>query len=392
MLLLVIIVSLASIPTLVLFLEVLGALATRPSIAPAEVGIAGRLAVVVPAHDESAGIIPTLKDILAELRECDRLIVVADNCRDDTAAVSATHGAQVLARNEPDRRGKGYAMAWAITHLKNDPPEFVLFVDADCRLQQGFVRKILGYCARTDQPVQALYLMTSAEGSQVNQRVAEFAWRLKNWVRPLGLNYFGRPVQLMGTGMIFPWSTIESAPLASGNLVEDLKLGLDLALSGKPARFLPTIMVTSELATTERGAETQRRRWIQGHLAMIAQYVPRLLVASFAKRSTDVLVLGLDLLVPPLSLLLLLTGGIAALAGAFALLGGSLFPAVVAFFNLSLLISALLMGWIKFGRDVLPVSQIPLAAGQILQRFRLLRHLGWRGSSEWVRTDRGKLE
>src|SRR5438128_1051261 len=56
--------------------------------------------------------------------------------------------------------------------------------------------------------------MTSADGLQVKQRVAEFAWQLKNWDRPLGLNHFGRPVQLIGTGMMFPWEVIKSAPLA----------------------------------------------------------------------------------------------------------------------------------------------------------------------------------
>lgn len=390
--LIVVITSLTSIPTLVLFIEVLGALWAGASSAGDNRVSAGSVAVVVPAHNESVGIIPTLQDIASQLREDDRLIVVADNCSDDTAAVSVVHGAQVLPRNEPDRRGKGYAMAWAIAHLKEDPPEFVLFVDADCRLEQDFLTKTLNYCARTGGPVQALYLMTSAEGFQVNQRVAEFVWRLKNWVRPLGLNHFGRPVQLMGTGMMFPWEVIKSAPLASGHIVEDLKLGLDLGLAGTPARFLPTVRVTSEFATTERGAESQRQRWIEGHLAMIASYVPRLLVSSIAKRNFDALVLALDLLVLPLSLLVAIAGCVAVLGCAYALLAGALLPAALAVLNFCVLGGALMLAWFKFGRDILPISQIPFVMGQILQRFRLLRRLVRRGPSEWVRTDRGRPE
>lgn len=381
---------LALIPTLVLFLEVLAALASRNELDLESPVTAGRIAVVVPAHNESSSIIPTLDDIIPQLRGGDRLVVVADNCSDDTAEVSAARGAQVLPRNEPDRRGKGYAMAWAISHLTSDPPEFVLFVDADCRVQPDFLARMLNYCAQTARPIQALYLMTAADGGRVNQRVAEFAWRLKNWVRPLGLDRFGRPVQLMGTGMMFPWDTIKSAPLASGNIVEDLKLGLDLALSGMPARFFPAVRVTSEFAATERGAESQRQRWIEGHLAMIIAYVPRLLAASFATRSVDALVLALDLLVPPLSLLVAAAFGIAALGGLFALFGGSSLPAVLALVNLTLLATAVGLAWFKFGRDILPVTQLPLIAGHVLRRFRFLRYLVRRGPSEWVRTDRGR--
>ena len=390
--LIVLIICLASVPTFVLLIEVLGALQAGASSACAEQVSAGRVAVVVPAHNESVGIIPTLQDIASQLRECDRLIVVADNCSDDTAAVSAARGVHVLQRNEPNRRGKGYAIAWAIAHLMEHPPEFVLFVDADCRLEQHFLTKALNHCARTGGPVQALYLMTSADGFHANQRVAEFAWRLKNWVRPLGLNQFGRPVQLMGTGMMFPWEVIKSAPLASGHIVEDLKLGLDLALAGTPARFLPTVRVTSVFATTERGADSQRQRWIEGHLAMIAGYVPRLLVSSVAKRNFDALVLALDLLVPPLSLLVTIEGGVAVLACLYALLAGTLLPAALAVLNFAVLVGVLILAWFKFGRDILPASQVPFVVRQVLQRLRLLRRLMRSGTSEWVRTDRGRSE
>jgi cellulose synthase/poly-beta-1,6-N-acetylglucosamine synthase-like glycosyltransferase len=62
------------------------------------------VAVLVPAHDESSGLLPTLADIKAQMRIGDRLVVVADNCSDDTAAVAAAAGAEVVERNDPARR------------------------------------------------------------------------------------------------------------------------------------------------------------------------------------------------------------------------------------------------------------------------------------------------
>ena len=71
------------------------------------------LAVLVPAHDEEEGIAATLAAVLAQLGPHDRLLVVADNCSDATAAVARAAGAEVVERSS-DLRGKGYALAHGI--------------------------------------------------------------------------------------------------------------------------------------------------------------------------------------------------------------------------------------------------------------------------------------
>ena len=85
--------------------------------------------------------------------------------------------------------------------------------------------------------------MTAAPGSRVNHQVAEFAWRVKNMARPLSLTALGLLCQLVGTGMAFPWALIRSVDLGSGQIVEDLKLGLDLAGAGYPPGFCPDAIV-----------------------------------------------------------------------------------------------------------------------------------------------------
>ena len=248
------------IPIAIFFIEVVAAIALpqRDCPAPPGDGRRQRVAVLLPAHNESTGILPTLADIKAQIRAGDRLLVVADNCTDDTAAVAAAAGAEVVDRNEPERRGKGYALAWGLRHLGVDPPEIVIIIDADCRLAEGVIDRLAAACAVTHRPVQALDLMTAPDASPINFRVAEFAWRLKNWVRPLGLRALGLPCQLMGTGMAFPWDVIRSADLASGSIVEDLKLGLDLALAGNPPIFCPSPGVISDFPLTVEGIQSQR--------------------------------------------------------------------------------------------------------------------------------------
>ena len=63
-----------------------------------------------------------------------RLLLVADNCSDDTAILARAAGADVIERDEPARRGKIFALGFAREALAADPPEIVLIVDADCTI------------------------------------------------------------------------------------------------------------------------------------------------------------------------------------------------------------------------------------------------------------------
>src|ERR1700716_1588078 len=83
------------LPAAILFVEILLA-ATKPAYLPGQRGERRRLAVLVPAHDEASIIEGTIRSIVPQLNESDRLLVVADNCADDTAAVARSAGAEVV--------------------------------------------------------------------------------------------------------------------------------------------------------------------------------------------------------------------------------------------------------------------------------------------------------
>jgi len=388
-----VIAGLLSIPVAVLFIEIIAALnlVNEKSVEISNPDAPRRVAVIVPAHDESAGILPTIQDIRPQLNAGDRLIVVADNCSDNTAAVAAAAGAEVIARDDLEKIGKGYALGWGISHLSNDPPDFVVFIDADCRIQSDTIGRLRDICAEIHRPVQACFLMKAPENSPIDHSLAEFAWIVKNWARPLGLRNLNLPVQLMGTGMIFPWDVISSAPLASGNLVEDLKLGLDLAATGKAAHFFPLVTVTSDFPVSVKGTESQRQRWVQGHIGMILKAVPRLLFLAITRRNLDLLVLTLDLAVPPLSLLGLLIVGIFLLASVAALSGLPSAALIIATANILVFGLTVFLAWLKFGRDILPARAF-LSIGP-LRKFGLYGQLlRGRTAVQWVRTDRAKLK
>jgi cellulose synthase/poly-beta-1,6-N-acetylglucosamine synthase-like glycosyltransferase len=237
--------------------------------------------------------------------------------------------------------------------------------------------------------VQALTLMRAPADSRINYRTAEFAWRIKNWIRPLGLRRLGLPCQLLGTGMAFPWDVIRTADLASGAIVEDLKLGLELARSGKPPLFCPTASVTSEFSSSTEGAKTQRLRWEQGHLAMILA-VPSLIYHALARQNHALLALALDLAVPPLSLLALLTVAVTGLAGFAAAFGCPSTALIVGAANVSMFGCAFFLAWLRCGRDVLPLRSIVSLLSYIAGKLPLYLQILFRRQKTWIRTDRGQ--
>jgi cellulose synthase/poly-beta-1,6-N-acetylglucosamine synthase-like glycosyltransferase len=382
------------IPAAVFLVEVIAAIAQprRDLLVSPNGDVRGRIAVLVPAHNESAGLLPTLADIKAQMRAADRLLVVADNCTDDTAAVAAAAGAEVLSRIDLDKRGKGYALASGLRHLSSDPPDIVIVIDADCRLADGGIDRLASTCKVEHRPVQALYLMNAPSESSINYRVVEFAWRVRNSTRPLGLRAFGLPCQLMGTGMAFPWDVICMVDLENGSIVEDLKLGLDLALAGHAPLFCPSTSVSSDFPFSVEGIETQRSRWEQGHISLILTTAPRLIFAAMAKANVDLLALALDAAVPPLSLLGLMVLGMLAATGLATALGVSsvaLFITTVSFVGF---VTGVCLAWLKCGRDILPpraiLSIVPYAIGKLPLYGRML---SGKSESKWVRTDRRKI-
>lgn len=379
------------LPVLLLLFEVLSATVRRPArLAPFQQAIDdGSVAVVIPAHNESVGLLPTLADVAAQLRKHDCLLVIADNCSDDTAAVATQASAQVIERNDPSLKGKGYALAHAIAHLRDAPPAYVLFVDADCRLEAGSIQQLRTTCAYSGRPVQACYLMNSPKEADVDHSLAEFFWTVRNKVRPIGLSNFGLPVQLMGTGMIFPWAIIADAPLAHGHLVEDMKLGLDLGAAGYAPIFEPSATVTSYFPASIKGNETQRQRWIHGHLQMLTRTAPKYLLQAILKRDLNLAVLALDVMVPPVSMLLPLAV-LAFVSGTIVYLAqGQVVPLLVSLVTIVSLTLALLLAWIKFGRSALPPRSLGRAALSAISKIVLYGRLYFgRKANTWIRTDR----
>ena len=374
-------------PVLLLFVQVLAA--RLPSRRQAEAAPRRpRLAVLVPAHNEEQGLGATVIALRAQMEAGDRLLMIADNCTDDTAGVAASHQAEVVVRNDPVRRGKGYALDHGMRQLALDPPELVVIVDADCELHPGGLNALALRCAASGRPVQALYLMHAPPGASLRTRVGEFAWIVKNRVRPLGYHRLGLPCQLMGTGMAFPWALLLNSPLASGSIVEDLQLGLALAGAGAAPLFCPEARVTSAFPNNEEGLRAQRTRWEHGHIATLLAQGPRLLWLGLRRGRPELVAMALDLCVPPLASLTL---ALCALVGAGALLGattGHWGAAALASTATCVLGVSVLMAWQQHGQGAVTLRELLSAPWYVLGKLPVYARLLMQRQTNWVRTKR----
>jgi cellulose synthase/poly-beta-1,6-N-acetylglucosamine synthase-like glycosyltransferase len=347
-----------------------------------------RCAVLIPAHNEEAGIGSTITALLPQLTPGDRILVVADNCTDTTAIVARSAGSEVVERTDPVRRGKGYALDFGVRTLEADAPAVVVIVDADCIVEAGSLDRLVRAAATTGRPAQAAYQMQAPPGGGTRAQLSAFLFALKNVVRPRGLARLGMPCLLTGTGMAFSWDLLRNAPLSSGNLVEDMQLGIDLALSGRAPLFCPAARVRSELPDARDAAATQRTRWVHGHLRTLATQTPRLFAAAVRSGRFSLLGLALELSIPPLSLLVLL-GVFAALAlTAGWLLGGPGLPAAVVVAAGTAAGVAIFSAWLRFGREILPASGLLAVPCELLNRLPILFRYLLRPQGAWVRTAR----
>src|SRR5215813_12253231 len=265
-----------------------------------------RIAVLVPAHNEADVIRKTLKGLASQILPGDRLIVIADNCNDNTAGIARGSGGIIVERHDSVHQGKSYALDYGVESLAADPPEVFIFVDADCHALPGAIDHMARLAYATGRPVQANFSFESRLQATSWDQLAELACLVKNFVRPSGLDRFGLPCFLNGSGMAFPAGILRNSILANGRIAEDKWLTVELALQRHVPVFCREAKITSRLATQKYAKATQTTRWLHGHLECMLLQGPRLLAGAIRQRRIDLLGLLLDLSVPPLSLLLML--------------------------------------------------------------------------------------
>jgi cellulose synthase/poly-beta-1,6-N-acetylglucosamine synthase-like glycosyltransferase len=376
-----------TIPIVVVTLEVAAAFWPRRS-RRFDASARPRIDVLIPAHDEEAGIAATLASILAQTLPGDRVAVVADNCSDRTAAIAREAGARVWERRDDQRRGKGFALEYGRERLASECGEVVIIVDADCRLEPGTLDALAVTAATTGRPVQADYIMTCPPNPSPRDVVSRIAVTIKNRVRQRGVALFGGAAVLTGSGMAFPWKVFRTAKLDGGNIVEDMQLSFDLLIAGDAPSYCGEACVVAPLPKQRNASIAQRTRWEHGHLQTLTRRVPRLAWEAIRQRRPVLLGAAIDLAVPPLSLLVLLWAAIAAASGVAAWYGWGAMPFVTTLVAGNLLTAAVWAAVRRYGDGVSPWAVVTAVPRYVIEKIPIYVTFVVRRQRTWVRTDR----
>lgn len=364
-----------------LALECLLGCSRRPSAAPPQ--DAPPFTVLMPAHDEADGIARSVHAVMAQLRPRDMLVVVADNCSDDTAAIARSLGATVIERFDPKLRGKGHALEFGRAFLKGADGEVVIIVDADCIPQPQALVRLAAASAARGAVVQGSYLMAPDARATAKVRISCLAFMVKNLVRQRALDRLAGIALLQGSGMAFPRSVFDRAKWRFASLVEDLDMGLDLVLVGDRVVFDGSAVFLSD-ASSQAGTAGQRRRWEHGMLHAMGRHVPALLGKALTGRWRLVFA-ALDLMIPP-TVMLVVASAIVLAAGLGVL--GLAFPTWALAISMALLGVGLSWAWHLHGRHILPPHALGAIPSYILWKLPIAAQFITRREREWIRTER----
>ncbi len=352
-----------------------------------------RVAVLVPAHNEAQLVGRCVDSLLAQTypRALFDVVVVADNCTDDTAVRAAAAGATVLERDEPARRGKGPALRWAMDRLLAARPDLdaIAVVDADSVVDPPMLGALVARLEAGAEVVQGEYLGLNEDGS-ARSELRSAAFLLFHRVRFGGRAFLGLPCHLVGNGMLFSRRVLEAHPWDAFTSAEDLEYSVDLRLAGVRPEYAPEAQLRAPVSGRGQAAEVQRLRWEGGRFHVVRTRMPKLVGAMVRQRRWSLFDAAVDLAVPPLGLLATLSA-LGATLGVVLLATGvapawAVVPWVVALAGVpAFVLAGLVTGRAPRSMWRALVTAPALIASSLATRLRLVRGLQ---ETTWQRTTR----
>jgi 1,2-diacylglycerol 3-beta-glucosyltransferase len=348
-----------------------------------------RFDVVVPAHNEAVGIHSTVRSLSALDwdKERMRIHVVADNCTDNTAELARQAGARVWERHHAALRGKGYALAYAFEKCLADGwCDAIVVVDADSSVSANLLEAFAARIERGERAVQAHYGIRNPMKSWRTQlmTVAMGAFHI---VRSRARDRLGLSSGIRGNGWCVSTGVLRELPYQAFSLTEDLEYGLRLGLGGVRVAYADEASANGDMVSSAQVAGKQRQRWESGRFEMIRKFALPTLASALRRRDAVQWDLALDLLVLPLSYvvmnaLLLLLGGLAAWYGGQAEALGFVCLGLAC---LGALVLHIARGWQVSGTGARGLLALTYAPFYMVWKLAVM--LGSK-SKEWIRTDR----
>lgn len=239
---------------------------------------------IIPAFNEQDSIRRTLNSLRNQTRLADEIIVLADNCTDETVNLALTAGVSVV-ESISNAQGKAGALNALLSEILPilDDEDSILVMDADTELCERFIETTVGTLYGESRTaiagVGAVFLADDDEWNIARQLQSNEYVRYQ---RRLGRRQ-GRALVLTGTGTVFKAGVLQEVQHArvSGRLpdlgrtrsvydtsalTEDNELTLSVKDLGYRVLSPEGCTVTTAMMPDALSLFKQRRRWQRGAL------------------------------------------------------------------------------------------------------------------------------
>lgn len=241
---------------------------------------AGTVVALLPAHNEAADIGPAVRSVLTQ---AERVVVVADNCTDDTVTLAREAGAEVIETVGNTAKKAGALNQGLEAVLLRRRTDFVVAMDADSALSEGFMEKAkslfaahpelggLSGAVKAREPAAWLELAQAVEyarGSRTAGRRKGRVWVLSGAATVLRASVLREVAE--GRGETLPGD--RGSYFMEDSLTEDFELTLAVRSLGHECLSTRHCTVVTDLMPTLADLRKQRVRWARGTVETLAQY------------------------------------------------------------------------------------------------------------------------
>lgn len=249
-----------------------------------------RYAVLISARNENA----VIGDLIHSIRvqnypqELIDIFVIADNCTDNTAAVAQEAGAIVFPRFNSEFVGKGYALDYGITcikeHYSQNNYEAYFVFDADNVLDVNYFRE-MNKVFDNGAMASTSYRNSKNYGSNwITAGYAVWFMREAKYLSQARLT-LGTSCAVSGTGFFVSAKVIdEMGGWKFHLLTEDIEFSTYSITNEKRIAYCPTAMLYDEQPLTFKDSWNQRFRWAKGFYQVFFHYGAGLVKGIFTNK------------------------------------------------------------------------------------------------------------
>ncbi|MBP3952646.1 glycosyltransferase family 2 protein [Bacillus suaedae] len=244
-------------------------------------------AILVAAHNEEQVIAPLLENLkkLDYPKDLYEVIVICDNCTDQTAEIVTKHGVKAMERFDEDRKGKGYAMEWMLNQLWQQERQFdaIIVFDADNLVSKNFLLEMNHKLMDGHRVIQSYVETKNPYDSWVTLSYAITYWYINRMWQQARHNW-GMASTLAGTGMCFESNLLKEMGWDATSLTEDVEFTARCIGNEVYPTWANQAIVYDEKPIKLMSSVRQRLRWMRGHTDCARRYMKPLLLQAIRTR------------------------------------------------------------------------------------------------------------